>query len=115
MDITKPTLPTIHLNGTGADSLEREYRAVRRAIAAAANALQAATCNQRDFYPQHRDATGIVRRLSASKRSGCSSRSATTPSSGKRTPRSISAAETPQPLLMPNRNLRLSSSPPPPP
>jgi len=32
--------------------LQREYRAVRRAIAAAADALAAATCNQRDFYPQ---------------------------------------------------------------
>jgi hypothetical protein len=46
------TLPTIHLNGTGADSLQREYRAVRKAIAAAADALVAATCNARDFYPQ---------------------------------------------------------------
>lgn len=46
------TLPTIHLNGTGADSLEREYRAVRLAIAAASDALAAATCNGRDFYPQ---------------------------------------------------------------
>jgi hypothetical protein len=45
-------LPTIHLNGTGADSLEREYRAVRRAITAAADTLAAATCNARDFYPQ---------------------------------------------------------------
>ena len=45
-------LPTIHLNGTGADSLQREYRAVRKAIAAAAAALAAATCNRRDFYPQ---------------------------------------------------------------
>ena len=50
--MTAPTLPTIHLNGTGADSLCQEYRAVRKAIAAAADALQAATCNQRDFYPQ---------------------------------------------------------------
>ncbi len=47
------TLPTIHLNGTGADTLEREYRAVRKAVAAAADALAAATCNLRDFYPQH--------------------------------------------------------------
>ena len=45
-------LPTIHLNGTGADTLQREYRAVRKAIAAARDALAAATCNQRDFYPQ---------------------------------------------------------------
>lgn len=47
-----PTLPTIHLNGTGADSLYREYRAVRKAVSAAADALAAATFNQRDFYPQ---------------------------------------------------------------
>jgi len=52
MASTTTTLPTIHLNGTGADSLYREYRAVRKAIAAAADALAAATCNQRDFYPQ---------------------------------------------------------------
>jgi hypothetical protein len=50
--MTTPTLPTIHQNGTGADTLYREYQAVRRAIAAAADALAAATCNQRDFYPQ---------------------------------------------------------------
>jgi hypothetical protein len=46
------TLPTIHLNGTGAQNLEDEYRAVRRAVNAAGDALQAATCNARDFYPQ---------------------------------------------------------------
>jgi len=46
------TLPTIHLNGTGAASLEQEYRAVRLAVAAAADALAAATCNPRDFYLQ---------------------------------------------------------------
>lgn len=50
--MTTPALPTIHLNGTGADSLYAEYRAVRKAIAAAADALAAATCNGRDFYPQ---------------------------------------------------------------
>jgi hypothetical protein len=51
-DIHNPTLPTIHLNGTGADNLKREYRAARRAIGAAVDALAAATCNARDFYPQ---------------------------------------------------------------
>lgn len=51
-DINNPTLPTIHLNGTGADSLMREYQAARRAIGAAVDALAAATCNARDFYPQ---------------------------------------------------------------
>lgn len=51
-----PTLPTVHLNGTGADNLYREYRAVRWAVRAAADALAAATCNQRDFYPQEHGA-----------------------------------------------------------
>jgi hypothetical protein len=46
------TLPTIHLNGTGAQSLKDEYRAVRQAVEAAGDALAAATCNARDFYPQ---------------------------------------------------------------
>jgi hypothetical protein len=50
--MNKPTLPTIHLNGTGAANLEREYRAVRLAINAAVEALERATCNPRDFYPQ---------------------------------------------------------------
>jgi hypothetical protein len=45
-------LPTIHLNGTSADSLQQEYHAVRLAITAAADALAAATCNRRDFDPQ---------------------------------------------------------------
>ncbi len=46
------TLPTIHMNGTGAQNLEEQYRAVRQAVQAAGDALQAATCNARDFYPQ---------------------------------------------------------------
>jgi hypothetical protein len=46
------TLPTIHLNGTGANGLEAEYRAVRLAIYDAVLALETATCNARDFYPQ---------------------------------------------------------------
>jgi hypothetical protein len=50
------TLPTIHLNGTGADSLYNEYRAVRKAVSSASDALVAATCNARDFYPQDSDA-----------------------------------------------------------
>ena len=49
---TPVTLPTIHLNGTGAANLEAEYRAVRKAVTATEELLQAATCNQRDFYPQ---------------------------------------------------------------
>jgi hypothetical protein len=49
------TLPTIHLNGTSADNLFEEYRAVRKAVNAARELLVAATCNQRDFYPQGSD------------------------------------------------------------
>ena len=46
------TLPTIHLNGTGAQALFDEYRTAMKAVRAAADALAAATCNGRDFYPQ---------------------------------------------------------------
>jgi hypothetical protein len=49
---TPIALPTIHLNGTGATGLRDEYRAVRIAAAATADALAHATCNARDFYPQ---------------------------------------------------------------
>jgi hypothetical protein len=52
MDISQPTLPTIHLNGTGANTLYREYEQVSKAIDAATKSLAAATCNQRDFYSQ---------------------------------------------------------------
>jgi len=46
------TLPTIHHNGTGAMTLWQEYRDAHLAIEAAIDALAAATCNARDFYPQ---------------------------------------------------------------
>jgi hypothetical protein len=46
------TLPTIHINGTGAQSLANEYHAFWRALNKAAESLQNATCNARDFYPQ---------------------------------------------------------------
>jgi hypothetical protein len=46
------TLPTIHLNGTSAESLLDEYRAAMKAMQAAAQALYSCTCNARDFYPQ---------------------------------------------------------------
>ena len=45
-------LPEIHLNGTGAQTLANEYEAFYEALDAAAKALQKATCNVRDFYPQ---------------------------------------------------------------
>jgi hypothetical protein len=49
---TAYALPTIHLNGTGAKSLAHEYQEVYLAVALAGHALQDATCNARDFYPQ---------------------------------------------------------------
>jgi hypothetical protein len=49
---TPVTLPTIHLNGTGAANLEAEYRAVRQTVDGATRLLEQATCNARDFYPQ---------------------------------------------------------------
>jgi hypothetical protein len=53
---TAYALPTIHLNGTGAQSLADEYHAVYLAINKALDTLEAATCNARDFYPQGDDA-----------------------------------------------------------
>jgi hypothetical protein len=46
------TLPTIHINGTSAKSLQDEYHNARKAITVALDTLVSATCNQRDFYPQ---------------------------------------------------------------
>lgn len=46
------TLPTIHLNGTGASTLAEEYGTAWRALLSARDALVASTCNARDFYPQ---------------------------------------------------------------
>ena len=46
------TLPTIYLNGTGAETLRAEYQALSEALQAAEARLLAATCNYRDFYPQ---------------------------------------------------------------
>lgn len=46
------TLPTVHINGTSAQSLADEYLAVVRAVRLAGEALDSATCNPRDFYTQ---------------------------------------------------------------
>ncbi len=46
------TLPTIHLNGSGADNLYQEYKAAWNSVRATREALVHATCNARDFYPQ---------------------------------------------------------------
>lgn len=42
--------PTIHINGTGRDTLEQEYRAAGDALDAAMGALQRCTLHMRDFY-----------------------------------------------------------------
>ena len=46
------TVPTIHLNGTSGDDLQREYHEAYKAINFAIQALRDATCNGRDYYPQ---------------------------------------------------------------
>jgi hypothetical protein len=47
-----PTLPTFHLNGTGAESILNEYKEVCFAVQKAMDALAKATCHPRDFYVQ---------------------------------------------------------------
>jgi hypothetical protein len=46
------TLPTIHLNGTGAKMLNSEYHAAYKALANFRDLFATTTCNARDFYPQ---------------------------------------------------------------
>ena len=46
------TIPTIHLNGTGYDTLYKEYTAAYEATRKAIDALYDTTCNGRDYYPQ---------------------------------------------------------------
>lgn len=56
MTLLSPTIPTVHLNGTGGTSLRDEYAAAYDAIDKAIRALGEATCNGRDFYLQGPDA-----------------------------------------------------------
>jgi len=49
---TKLALPTIHLNGTSADSLKEGWERAYAALNAARGALCAASPNMRDFYVQ---------------------------------------------------------------
>jgi len=46
------TIPTIHLNGTGYDTLYEEYNAAYEATRRAIDALYDTTCNGRDYYVQ---------------------------------------------------------------
>jgi hypothetical protein len=54
--MTTTTLPTIHLNGTGAKTLYKEYHAAWKAARNARTTLASATLNARDFYPQGNEA-----------------------------------------------------------
>jgi hypothetical protein len=49
-------VPTIHLNGTSADELLNQQRAVCDAACELLNILNAAAPNGRDYYPQGDDA-----------------------------------------------------------
>jgi hypothetical protein len=44
--------PTVHMNGTSAGELARQLRTARRAMQVAFEALQEASPNARDYYPQ---------------------------------------------------------------
>ncbi len=48
----KTTLPTIHINGTGRNALESDYRAVRAKLRETIAAFDAVEFNGRDYYPQ---------------------------------------------------------------
>ena len=50
------TIPTIHLNGTGKETLTTEYYAAYKAIKESINTLLDAPLNGRDYYPQGSDA-----------------------------------------------------------
>lgn len=49
-------IPTVHLNGSGADSLLKQFRAVGEAVHSAIEALTAAAPHGRDYYVQGGDA-----------------------------------------------------------
>lgn len=62
----KPTwaiaVPTVHLNGTGREALERQYFEAAKATTKALQALREAAPNERDYYVQGSDAFKRARR-----------------------------------------------------
>lgn len=56
------TLPTIHLNGTGPQTLRDDYHSVYQAVREVVVALEKAEFNPRDFYPQGDDAWAQARK-----------------------------------------------------
>ena len=59
--MTSPTLPSIHLNGTGRRMLTEDYTAAYHALQAAFRAFQRIEFNARDYYPQGADAFARAR------------------------------------------------------
>jgi len=55
-------LPTIHLNGTGKNALEHDYRNARAKVMDALRAFEAIEFNGRDYYPQGQEAFTLARR-----------------------------------------------------
>lgn len=62
----KPTwavaVPTVHLNGTGKEALERQYYEAAKATTRALQALREAAPNERGYYVQGSDAFRRARR-----------------------------------------------------
>lgn len=59
-------LPTIHLNGTGKNALESDYRNARARVMDALRAFDAIEFNARDYYPQGPEAFTAAREERAS-------------------------------------------------
>lgn len=49
--MTDLTLPLVHLNGTGRDTLTKEYYAAYRSLKTSIEHFLDITCNARDYYP----------------------------------------------------------------
>lgn len=54
--------PLIHLNGTGGETLVREYENARNAVINAVRACRLVTINPRDYYPINPDAYDKARK-----------------------------------------------------
>ena len=57
------TFPVVHLNGTGRETLTREYRAAYDAAKATRESFALVTCHGRDYYPLPGDAYYDARRV----------------------------------------------------
>jgi len=55
-------LPVVHLNGTGRDTLLREYHEALQALDKFSSTFGATTCNGRDYYPLGDEAYSKARR-----------------------------------------------------